>query len=44
MIGLANLSGRGVAPDPVIAYMWIDIAAANGSQESLKQIEIIAKK
>jgi TPR repeat protein len=45
MLGLANWFGRGVvAQDQVRAYMWINIAAANGSHEALKERDMIAKK
>ena len=44
LLGLANWSGRGVAQDPVRAYMWTNIAAANGSHEALKERDMIAKK
>jgi uncharacterized protein len=44
LLGLANWSGRGVAQDPVRAYMWINIAVANGSHEALKERDMMAKK
>jgi TPR repeat protein len=37
MLGLAYWSGRGLQQDKIRAYMWVNIAAANGSHEALSQ-------
>jgi TPR repeat protein len=44
LLSLANWSGRGVTQDPIRAYMWVNIAAANGSHEALNERDIMAKK
>lgn len=42
---LANLylEGRGVPRDPVIAYAWYDLAAANGHRNAAKARDQVAK-
>ncbi|MFI3179734.1 MAG: tetratricopeptide repeat protein, partial [Methylococcaceae bacterium] len=37
MLGLAYWSGRGVQKDQIHAYMWVNMAATNGSHEAIKQ-------
>jgi TPR repeat protein len=38
------MEGKSVAADPILAYAWFAIAAANGQERGLKAINAIAPK
>jgi TPR repeat protein len=35
-LGIAYLLGEGVAPDPVEAWMWLDLSRSSGNEEAQK--------
>ncbi len=43
-LGLLYYIGRGVSQDYATAYMWLDLAAAQGKEIARKHRELIAKK
>ena len=43
-LGVMYLNGQGVPEDKVFAYMWWDLAAANGIENASKNKGIIAKR
>jgi len=44
LLGLMYRDGQGVSPDPVRAYMWLDLAAANGQDAAAGERDSLAQR
>ena len=42
-LGLMHIQGRGIAQDDILAHVWFNIAASNGSSDALNNRDIVEK-